>query len=66
MLREHMRWYCPICQRRDPRHPLTKPEEMPSIHNRPESMGNAYSNYTCKGKRIAQVFNLETREWVNI
>lgn len=65
--RHLIRWYCSVCDRVDPRHPDTKPEEINrDYHTRPESMGNMYTKNICKGLRVAQVFNQETRRWENV
>lgn len=62
-----IRWYCPECHRTDPRHPVTKAEELPEYHNRPERMGfeSWDRSRDCHGQRIPQRFDKEKNEWIN-
>jgi hypothetical protein len=61
--RRNIRWYCPECKRIDPRHPKTKPNEMPDSHT--SHMGLIQKSYIdlCNGIRIPQRFNEETQTW---
>lgn len=54
-----IRWFCPICERTELRHPLIGTSEMPLIH---ENVKNAEN--TCAGSFIPQVFSPHSGEWV--
>lgn len=60
----HLRWFCPDCKRVDPRHPFTKPEELPDLHTRPESMGNMWTTNLCAGVRVPQSWDEEKKDWI--
>lgn len=65
---KNMRWFCPECKRVDPRHPLGLAKNLPNQHNPPERIGYWLDKddiRACKGVRIPQSFNEETKVWEN-
>ncbi len=58
-----LRWHCPKCDRVDPRHHLTRPEEMPETHTTLLQMGYMWGQL-CDGVRVPEKWDAEKREWV--
>jgi hypothetical protein len=65
--RENIRWFCPKCGRIDPRHPITKTNELPEYHTPNGQMGTMWTpkEYLCNGVRIPQQFNSISNTWEN-
>ena len=59
-----LRWRCLKCQRIEPRHSLTRPEEMQFPHTTLLQMGNMWGQL-CDGERVPERWDEEKKEWVD-
>jgi hypothetical protein len=60
-----LRWFCPKCDRAEPRHRLTRVIELPPYHTRPHDMGQPIydSARMCDGIRQPQSYDWDRAEW---